>query len=134
MAPIEQAIFTSVRTDRVDGYQLAAASEGIGAEDRRSLPQWGPAHDSLSEEGLGAASLNFHPLPSGAYCISRTSAASGEYSARRGPQVYTQMLVVEPEDLRRFANNPFRLLQAATAAGHVQVLRDIPRQLSSFTL
>ncbi len=129
MASIEQAVFTSARTDQSAGYQLIARSPGIGGADARELSIWGPSHDSLLATGPEAASLNFHPLPSGAFCVSRTTRAGWEYSDRGEQRVYTQCLVVPADVLAAFANNPFAVLRAALARGDLTVLEDIPSQL-----
>ncbi len=118
---IEQAVFTSARTDRAAGYQLVAKSPGVDDRDARQLAAWGPSHDSLWDASPGAESVNFFPLPSGAWCVSKTSAEAQEYSARGGQQVYTQCLVVPRDTLLRFANNPFALLRAALAQGSLRV-------------
>jgi len=131
---IQQAIFTSAQTNRLDGYQLAVHSGGIDDLDLRELQAWGPSHDSLLESGEDAVSVNFHRLPSGAYCVSKTTPAGSEYSARTGPKVYTQCLVVPPEALARFANNPFALLTAAFAQGSLKVHDPLPETLEPFRL
>ena len=131
---IEQAIFTSTQTSRLDGYQLAVHSPEIAAEDLRELSVWGPSHDSLLESGEDAVSINFHPLPSGAFCVSKTTPGGSEYSARKGPKVYTQCLVVDVKTLARFANNPFALLTAAFAQGSLKVHDPLPESLAGFRL
>ncbi len=131
---IEQAIFTSAETDRSAGYQVVAASPGVSSADLRELAVWGPSHDALLDPTANAVSVNFHPLPSGAYCVSRTTPAGSEYSGRRGPRVYTQCLVVPPEVLRRFANNPFSLMRAALANGSLQLHDEVPKQLEPLRL
>ncbi|NLE37951.1 MAG: hypothetical protein GX621_07990 [Pirellulaceae bacterium] len=130
---IEQAIFTSAETDRLAGYQVVATSPGVSEADQRELAIWGPSHGSLIDSGPDGVSFNFHPLPSGAYCVSRTTMAGGEYSGR-GRQVYTQCLVVPSDDLARFANNPFAVLRAALAGGALEVQHQIPRQLEPMQL
>ncbi len=129
MTSIEQAVFTSAQTDRADGYQVVAASPGVSEADVRELSAWGPSHDALIRSTSSAASINFHPLPSGAYCIGRTTAAGSEYSGRRGARVYTQCLVVSPEVLGRFANNPFALLKAVSAGGALREYDTVPKRL-----
>jgi hypothetical protein len=130
---IEQAIFTSAETERASGYQVVAASPGIRESDVRELAAWGPSHGALLESGSGASSLNSHPLPSGRHCVSRTTPAGWEYSGR-GARVYTHCLVVPPQVLARFANNPFALWRAAVANGSVQVYHEIPRSLEPVRL
>jgi hypothetical protein len=131
---IEQAIFTSVQTSTSAGYQLVATSPGIGDVDARELATWGPSHDSLWEAGAAAESVNFFGLPSGAFCISRTIPVGAEYSQRRGPQIYTQSLVVAAKDFQAFGNNPLLVLQLAVALGHVTVHEKMPKRLEPFEL
>jgi hypothetical protein len=134
MDPIEQAVFTSAETGRAGGYQVVAASPGIGEADLRELAAWGPSHGSLLDSGSNGASLNFHPLPSGAHCVSRTTPAGWEYSGRGGVRVYTHCLVVPVRVAARFAHNPFALWRAAVANGSVQVCREVPRRLEAIQL
>jgi len=134
MTYVEQAVFTSARTDRSAGYQVVSQSPGASEADIRELAVWGPSHDSLLESGPEAASLNFHPLPSGAYCVSRTTPAGFEYSSRGGHRVYTQCLIVPPEVLARFANNPFALSRAALAGGALRTFDPVPETLEPLLL
>jgi GTPase-associated protein 1 len=134
MISIEQAVFTSAQTDRSAGYQIVAASPGVCEADVRELTVWGPSHDAMIRSATGATSVNFHPLPSGAYCVSRTTPAGSEYSGRRGARIYTQCLVVSPEVLGRFANNPFALLKAVSAGGSLRVYDTVPRRLDPLRL
>lgn len=131
---IEQAVFTSARTDRGRGYHLVAASPGIRAEDARQLTAWAPAHGSLCSAASDAQSINFHPLASGAFCVSRSAAAGSEYSGRSGPRVYTQFFVVPPDALARFANNPLALLRAARVHGALKLYDPVPAMLPAFEL
>lgn len=131
---VEQAIFTSTRTARGAGYQLVARSAGVTDADARELAAWGPSHDSLLESGSAAESINFHPLPSGAYCIGQTTPEGAEFSGRGGARVYTQSLIVSPEALARFHNNPFAVLRAALAMGEIGVPAKLPPQVPAFDL
>lgn len=131
---IEQAVFTSAETERSAGYQLVGLSPGISAPDARALSAWGPSHDSLIDFSPEAVSYNFHPLPSGCWCVSRTTPAGWEYSGRGGRRVYTQCLVVPPAVLGRFANNPFAVLKAAKAAGALVVHAHVPAVLDPIAL
>jgi hypothetical protein len=130
---IEQAIFTSAETDHGSGYHVVSASPGVVEADLRELAVWGPSHDSLLESGPHGLSIGFHALPSGASCVSRTTPSGWEYSGR-GLRVYTQCLVVPPDVLARFANNPFALLKAATAHGSLRQYETVPRGLEPFRL
>jgi hypothetical protein len=107
MKPIEQAIFTSVETDRETGYRVVASSAGVCEADARELAVWEPSHDSMLDMGPDSESINFHPLPSGAYCISRTTPAGGDRGGRQ--RAHTHCLLVPTEVLARFANHPLAL-------------------------
>jgi hypothetical protein len=131
MVRIEQAVFTSARTDRGVGYRVVATSPGVGEADRRELAIWGPSHDSLLETGPDAVSFNFFPLPSGAFCLSRTTPVGWEYSGRGGTRIYTHCLVVPPEILRQFANHPLALARAAAATGALDVQAEVASTLKT---
>ncbi len=129
---IEQAIFTSIRSRRNDGYQIAAASPGVTSEQKRELLHWCPAHDSLADQK--STSTNFHGLEDGSFCIVKTSQAGAEYSGRGGARIYSQCLLVSQRLMERFSNHPFRVLEAVQASGRVQLLDPIPKQLDAFRL
>ena len=130
MTKVEQAIFTSAKTDHAVGYQVISHSPGVHHVDVRELAVWCPSHDSLLDRGPDSASINFHPLPSGAFCVSRTVPAGVEYSGRGGIRVYTHCLIVPPEALAHFANNPFEILHAALSAGAMEIRDPVPRTWS----
>ncbi len=131
---IEQGIFTSARTTRSAGYQLVAASPGVREADARELSIWGPSHDSLYDDSVDAESANFHHLPSGNYCISKTVFSGDEYSDRGGRRIYTHCLVVPAGVLASFANNPFSVLMAAMVQGSLSAYQDVPLELSAIKL
>lgn len=131
---LEQAIFTSVRGGRLEGYQLAAHSAGVSPELAKELTTWGPAHDSLWDTRRDARSVNFHPLTSGDFCLSWTALAGAEYSGRGGGRVYTQSFIVPRLALERFACDPFLVLRALSAAGRLVVLEEMPRTLPTIPL
>jgi hypothetical protein len=134
MTSIEQVIYTSAVTDRGSGYQIVARSPGLHDDDARELAIWCPSHDSFLDLGPEAVSYNFHPLPSGAYCVSRTVPAGWEYSGRGGVRVYTHCLIVAPEVLLKFSNNPFALMRAAMASGMLDIRDPLPGRLEPITL
>jgi hypothetical protein len=126
---IEQAIFTSAQTEAASGYHLVCRSPGIVDADQRALVAWGPSHDALVSRTEDASSINFFPLPSRAYCISRTVTSGMESSDRGGWRVYTHCLIMSPAELARFANNPFAIIRAALAAGVLDMHDELPKQL-----
>jgi hypothetical protein len=100
---LTQAIFTSTKGSRLDGYQLAGRSPGVSEAIAKELTTWGPAHDSLWDTRQDARSVNFHPLSTGDYCLSCTTVGGAEYSGRGGWRIYTQMFLLPAEALTRFA-------------------------------
>lgn len=108
---IEQAIFTQPPGGGPHECQLLGASPGISAGDVRELAAWGAGGDDL----IAAASFNFHPLPSGAFCVSRTVRAAESDEQGQLPRIHTHCLVAAPDLLERFANHPLALYRAATA-------------------
>lgn len=133
MVSLEQAVFTSARSDRASGYHLVGVSPGIPDADRRELCAWGPSHDSFAPAQPDAYSINFHPLPSGSYCISRTTLSGREFSGR-GQRVYTHSLIASPPALACFGNNPFTLFDAVMAAQPLGVYYQVPPQLEPISL
>ena len=131
---IQQAIFTSAQTKRASGYHLACRSSGLSEADARELTAWGPSHDSLADSTPAAQSVNFFPLSSGSFCVSRTVIAGQEYSGRGGWRVFTTCLVISPADLSRFANNPFAIIRAALAAGELDPPAVLPQSLEPLSL
>ena len=130
---VEQAIFTSIRGERMAGYQLTSRSGGIDDEMAAHLSNWGPAHDSL-ESRLGRASVNVFPVDEQQLCISYTQLAGAEYSGRTGGRVYTHCFVIARNALAPFQFNPFPILRAFRSAGRTQPRREPPQTLDTFEL
>ena len=131
---VEQALFTSLRGERLDGYQLAATSPGVDAELARRLTPWGPAHDSLLDPSPGARSINFHPLTDDLFALSKTTRQGEEYSGRGGGRIVTHFFLLNRETLARFANHPLAVLRAVVAAGRTRIPDPLPKRLSPFPL
>jgi hypothetical protein len=132
MKPVEQAIFASIETDRQSGYQVVARSAGVCNADISELAVWEPSRDSMHDTGPDAESFNFHPLPSGAYCLSRTTPTDWEHGS--GLRIYTHCLIVPVEVLDRFANDPFALLRVISEHGLWQQPSDPCPPLTPFHL
>jgi hypothetical protein len=131
---LETAIFTSIKSSRLDGYQLAAASSGISDSVAKELTVWGPAHDSLWDNRRDARSVNFFRLSAGDYCLSCTTLAGEEYSGRGGGRVYTQIFLLPTDVLARFAYDPFLVLRALAASGRLVVYDNVPEKLAQVPL
>jgi hypothetical protein len=129
---IEQALLASTESDDSAGCRVASAGAGVCEADLRELAAWGPAHDALLDGRAEASSLNFHPLPSGAYCVSLTRPTAAAADGRRG--LWTQCLIVPPDVLARFGNDAFALARAARAAGAWQEVGPAGRRLDGLRL
>lgn len=79
-----------------------ALSRGIMSGDCREMIRWSAREGDLIAPHSQAESWNFHPLPSGNFCISRTF--------RQENQTFTHGLVIPPQLLYDYANNPFSLI------------------------
>ena len=64
-------------------------------------------------------SVNFHPLPSGRFALSRTCAGPPEYSGRGGRQLYTHFLILADAALQAAGFQPFAIYRDAIALGHL---------------
>jgi hypothetical protein len=117
---VEQAIFTSADTSRVRGYQLIARSSGIAADKAAELSMWSPSHNSLLAGEANAESLNYHPLKDASCVVSRTMYGGREFSQRSGLQVVTLLLVLTPEQFRRYENNAVVVARVARSLGHLR--------------
>lgn len=126
---LQHAIFTSVRSGRNEGYQIAGHSPGVSPDALRELTRWGPSHDALYPDLPATDSVNCHRLQSGVCCLSRTVLAGREYSGRGGQRSYTHMLLVPDVLLDRFGCNPIRIMEALVAGDRLAVQDRVPALL-----
>jgi hypothetical protein len=117
---VEQAIFTSTRAARVQGYHLAARSSGLDDDTARILTRWAPSHGALASSEPDATCLNFHPVGERWLAVSRTAYGGPEYSARGGLELFTRFLLVRPDQLAGYDNDPLAFARVATALGYMR--------------
>jgi hypothetical protein len=120
----EQAIFTSLPRRGKAGYHLVAQSPGVSVAEANALTTWSPSHGGLIVDAANRTSVNFHPLPSGRYALSRTCEGLAEYSGRGGRQLYTHAVIVDEKQLRKSNNHPFDIYYDALALGHFRYRPD----------
>jgi GTPase-associated protein 1, N-terminal domain type 2 len=120
----EQAVFTSLPRRGRGGYQLVSRSRGVGAGDAQALARWAPSHGALIVDAQNRSSVNFHPLSSGRFALSRTCEGPPEYSGRGGNQLYTHFLIVDEPVMRAVGFQPFFIYRDAIALGHLLYLAD----------
>jgi GTPase-associated protein 1, N-terminal domain type 2 len=113
----EQAIFTSLVRRGRGGYHLVSRSRGVDDTDAQALARWSPSHGGLIVDEKNRTSVNFHPLPSGRFALSRTCAGPPEYSGRGGHQLYTHFLIVDDAALESVGCHPFLIYRDAMALG-----------------
>lgn len=118
---VEQAIFTSVRSRKSQGYHLVAASSGLDESLVRALAKWGPSHASLLSDRADAESWNYHPVAGPWWAVSRTTHGGPEYSGRGGLQVFTHYVIVQHEHLAGYDQNPLRLARTARTMGYLRL-------------
>lgn len=114
----EQAVFTSLPRRGRGGYHLVSRSRGLVAADVQALTRWAPSHGSLIVDEKNQTSVNFHPLPSGRFALSRTCAGPPEYSGRGGAQLYTHFLIIDGPALQAAQFQPFFIYRDAAALGY----------------
>ena len=143
MALIEQAIYTLVRSDSSDPgqknhkpnrYGVVAASSGVDLADVEAIADWSPRAEDMLDQSSTGVSFNFHPLPSGAFCISRSTMHGWEYGDSSPHFAYTQCLIVPTSELFSFANDPFAVLRAAVAGGILDIQHHVSGQLEPLRL
>ena len=127
---LEQAIFTSGKTRKGQGYHLVAKSPGITGDVVIALNQWCPSHSSLATDSVNAESLNFHPLTPSTFAISRTVYGGKEYSSRGGLRVATMVLVLARAEFAGYGNNPLRMARMACALGHLRWTPTVTERLA----
>ena len=121
---LEQALFTSTRSQNLSGYHLVTRSPGIDEATAQALCRWSPSHDSLLSRHCNASSLNFFPLENDRFAISRTVLGGPEYSGRGGLQSVTMILVAKQKQLAGYANDPIALAKTALSEGYLSFVRN----------
>lgn len=116
-----RAIFTSARTERIQGYHLVARSSGINSQTEQILTGWCPSEDGLADNDIHAFSLQCFPSGTQQVAIARTVFGLPEYSSRGSSTVFTQMILLNIEQLAGFQFNPLVALNAAFRRGYLQL-------------
>ena len=112
-------------TDR----EYLALSRGIDRMDLSEIRQWAPQSGELLSPALMAHSWNFHPLPSGKYCLSRTSRISILFPRENPAHIFTHGLIIPPELLKDYSNNAVTLIRHLEKLGLWRAGIEVARQL-----
>jgi hypothetical protein len=131
---VEQAIFTSARSRRFQGYHLVAKSAGIGDRIARDLERWGPTEGALLDQDEEATCFSFFPVTDGWFVIGRTTYGIPEYSARGSLQVTTFYLAVRPEQFVAYESHALALAYTALTLGYLRLTDHTTDSLPSIDL
>lgn len=131
---LEQAVFTSSKTNRGQGYQVVAKSRGVSDHLLVALTRWSPSHASLQSNDVTAESTNYHPLSSDIVAVSRTMYGLKEFSGRGGLQVVTIAIILKRSQLAGYENNCFRLARVARSLGYLRWQVRFPERISAIEL
>lgn len=146
MIPVQQFIFGSDfihKTKSAHHYDFLALSRKIKQADLLEIAAWSArrgdclatgeeneAENAATENCTQVGSWNFHPLPSGAYCISRT--VNLPFLSRH--DCFTHGLIVPPLLLLNYANNPILLIEHLEKLGFWQAGVEVLQQLILYYL
>lgn len=131
---VDYAIFTSIRSPMGNGYQLAAASKGVGATEKAEIQRRSPSHNALCSNEAHAVGLSAYPLSTGRYVVALSRYGNREYSGRGGRCIETHLVILDDRAYTAFDSNPLRVQQSLVEViGQDPVTRP-PRQLSPLTL
>ncbi len=131
---VEQAIFTSARTRRFQGYHLVARSAGIGDRMASELERWGPTEGALLNQDEHACCFHFFSAVDGQLSIGRTVYGIPEYSGRGSLQVTTFFLVLRPEQFAAYESHALVLAYTALALGYLRLTESTGEFLPSIDL
>ncbi len=104
----DQAIFTSIRTPTGEGYRVIAASAAVAGDEKVEITRRSPAHGSLCDPEPSAIGLDSYRLERGRRCVTYTTYAGVEHTARGGGRVYSHIALLQGEDYRKLDADPLR--------------------------
>jgi len=105
----DQAVFTSIRTCRGEGYRIIAASSGVRADERVAITRYSPSHGRLYDSTSAAVGLASYLLTSDRHCVAHCRYAGTEHTGRGGRRVHTHSVLLDRWSFRRFGCNPARV-------------------------
>ncbi len=132
--PVDQVIFTSVRSVTAEGYRIIAASGSVRPEEKAEIVRRTPSHGSLCDSDEQARALSAYPLANGRYCVALSQYAGKEHTARGGLRVHTHIVVLDAQEYLAFGCNAGRVYAALVSAVGGKPVLDPPRQLDRLEL
>jgi|GEM_PF-2189063 len=111
--------------------EYLAVSRGIDEADLSEICQWSGKSGDLVSEAPMAHSWNFHPLPTGSFCLSRTNRAALLFPKADPSQVFTHGILIPQSLLKDYANNVMLLARHLEKLGFWRAGLEVTRQLLS---
>ena len=112
-------------------HEYLAVSRGIEPMDLSEIRIWSAGKGELLSASPAAFSWNFHPLPSGSFCLSRTSHLELLFPQETGDEVFTHGILVPSQMLKDYANNAMTLFHHLEKLGLWRAGLEVTRQLWS---
>ena len=111
--------------------EYLAISRGIDPMDLSEIRIWSAGNGELLSASPAAFSWNFHPLPSGYFCLSRTSHLEILFPQATSDEVFTHGILIPPQMLKDYANNAVTLFHHLEKLGLWRAGLEVTRQLWS---
>ena len=136
MEPIQQVILAVSADETCWQCDVIASTDSVNPVDLQELVDWFSEEIPDSAFRFELTNLFFHPLPSGNYTIGRMIPQTGSIFSFLNNQraFYVQHLIVSPEMLLQYANNPILLFQKIHSLGAVQLFRKPPKTVTPIIL
>ena len=136
MKPIQQVILAVVADKTNWRCGVVGSTDSVNPVDLQELVDWFSDKTPDSAFRFEVTNLFFHPLPSGNYTIGRMIPQTGSLFSFLNNQrsFYVQHLIVSPETLLLYANNPITLFQKIHSHGAVQLFHKPPKTISPIVL
>jgi len=110
-------------------HEFLAVSRGIEPMDLSEISAWSAGNGELLSASPEAFSWNFHPLPSGFFCLSRTSHLEFLFPQAVAGEVFTHGILVPSLLLKDYANNAITLFHHLEKLGLWRAGLEVARQL-----
>jgi len=136
MGFIQQALLSVVAEKNHWKSDLVVATDQIHATDLKELSDWFSERLPDSTFRFEATNLFFHPLPSGNMTLGRMIPKTGQVFShlKKERSFYVHYLIVSPQSLLKFANNPIALYQHLLAENGQPFLRKPSQRLKPIRL
>ncbi len=135
MEPVEQVILYVRTIGRRRVVEVANATEFVRTSDLTEMVCWFDQEESDAIVCFDRPNLFFHPLPSGEYAVGLIFPAQGNFFSFLQPpnSFFVRVLVVHPQTLSAYANNPVSLYRDFERRRKIPLFRRPPRRVHPLT-